>query len=114
MKKNSFTPCFLNCSTCHSNIGFPRIGIIGFGIVLVIGRNRVPNPPAEMTACLIIVLLLPLRTYAAHSVNISSHNLFFIFWEVLIGIPYSGKDLPCDSVRLISCQKQTEGSSFLG
>ena len=36
-----------------SIIGLFMIGTIGFGILLVSGRSRVPNPPAIITAFII-------------------------------------------------------------
>ena len=39
-----------------SMIGFPLIGIIGFGITVVYSEIRVPNPPDKITTFILIML----------------------------------------------------------
>src|SRR5438132_13464758 len=43
-------PCDRSSSIRNSRIGLLMIGIIGLGIVSVMGRTRVPLPPARITA----------------------------------------------------------------
>src|SRR5215213_5254335 len=46
----SSNPCRASSRTMCSIIGWLTTGIIGFGWLLVSGRNRVPSPPAKITA----------------------------------------------------------------
>ena len=46
----SSIPAFTISSMLYSKLGLSTIGNISFGIVLVMGRNRVPSPATGMTA----------------------------------------------------------------
>src|SRR3569623_707053 len=46
---------FANCRMMTSRIGMSPFGIRGFGNTTVLGRSRVPLPPARITASLDIV-----------------------------------------------------------
>ena len=45
----SVSPQAFRFSICHSNIGFPAMGIIGLGTSLFTEAMRVPLPPAIIT-----------------------------------------------------------------
>ena len=59
---NVFIPNPFTCFTRYSIKGMPLNGYIGFGFSSVNGIRRVPNPPANITACSIINHLIPFST----------------------------------------------------
>ena len=55
----SVIPCCFSRSTMWCIIGLFISGTIGFGVLQVSGRNRVPNPPAMMTAFMLRLFAFP-------------------------------------------------------
>ena len=49
----SVIPCFFSRETMWCIIGLFMTGTMGFGVLQVRGRSRVPNPPAMMTAFIV-------------------------------------------------------------